>query len=490
MQTTIARHKTAISRSDLSRPIKRALADGILTTELRVLDYGCGLGDDVRGLTALGIDAAGWDPVHRPDGELRSSPIVNIGYVVNVIEDPGERQTALREAWGLTEQTLIVSGRLDMEARRSSMLRAFGDGCITSRDTFQKYFDQLELRNWIDQTLSVSAVAAAPGVFYVFRAEQDRAAYVASRFHSRISVPWISKSVELFKEHQHLLQPLLDFIAKRGRAPVEEELSNSKHVQEVFGSLRRALAVIKRATDTSGWHEVAEQRSIDLLVYLALSRFDGRPTYSRLPGFLQRDVKAFYSSYKRACEAADEILFSLGEPANVDASCQSSQIGKLTPTALYVHVSAVDQLPPLLRIFEGCVRGYIGDVDGTTLVKLSRNEPKVSYLGYPSFEIDPHPALSFSLTVHFRTLHVKYRDYTRYRNPPILHRKETFISSDHALHAKFARLTRSEEQKGLYENTTRIGTREGWNRILSEKRLALKGHRLIRLVSQRSRGGR
>ena len=45
----------------------------------------------------------------------------------------------------------------------------FADGLLTSRGTFQKFFDQQELRNWIDQMLSVMSVPAAPGVFYVFR---------------------------------------------------------------------------------------------------------------------------------------------------------------------------------------------------------------------------------------------------------------------------------------------------------------------------------
>ena len=481
MHQTVARHKTAISRTALSRPIKLALADGILKPELSVLDYGCGLGDDLRILTALGFEGAGWDPVHRPGETLQPSPIVNIGYVVNVIEDPGERQCALRTAWDLAEQVLIVSARLGMDSRHPTTARELGDGCLTSRNTFQKFFDQLELRNWIDQTLSVSCVPAAPGVFYVFRTEQGCASYIASRYRRRLSKPRLSKSAVLFQEHEGLLTPLLEFVGERGRLPGDDELPNVGKLRDVFGSIPRAIRVVKHATDTTQWDEVAEQRTLDLLIYIGLSRFEGRPKYSRLPRALQRDVKAFFSHYKRACEQADEMLLSLGEPGNVEIACQLSKIGKLTPTALYVHESALDRLSPLLRLFEGCARNYIGRVDGTTLIKLDRKEPKVSYLGYPDFETDPHPALSFSLTVHFQTFRVKRRDYSKYRNPPILHRKETFLAQDHPLHQKFARLTRIEEEKGLYEDTSRIGTRDDWNVVLAAKELALRGHRLFKL---------
>ena len=112
MPRSVSRHKTAISRTELSRPIKLALDDGILSPELPFFDYGCGLGDDLRLLAVRGIKGVGWDPVHRPDQERRRAAVVNLGYVVNVIENPAERREALLRAWDLTETVLIVSGRL------------------------------------------------------------------------------------------------------------------------------------------------------------------------------------------------------------------------------------------------------------------------------------------------------------------------------------------------------------------------------------------
>ena len=134
----------------------------------------------------------------------------------------------------------------------------------------------------------------------------------------------------------------------------------------------------------------------------------------------------------------------------------------------------------MLRLYEGCARGYIGRVEGTNVIKLHTDEPRVSYLSYPEFESDPHPALAEGMTVHLLTFRVREHDYRESRNPPILHRKETFLALDHPLHAKFSRLTRQEESKGLYEETTTIGTRRGWERVLSEKGFALRGHRLVR----------
>jgi len=487
MQESIARHKTAISRTELSRPVKLALSDGVLAPELPVFDYGCGLGDDLRLLAALGFQARGWDPVHRPQQERCQAPIVNIGYVINVIENPAERQDALRQAWALTEQVLIVSARLTLDSKSLRESSDYEDGCLTSRGTFQKFFEQQELRHWIDQTLQVSSVPAAPGIFYVFRDDQVRTQFIASRFRRRLAAPRLTRSAELYTQHEELLQPLMDFVASRGRLPADDELPNSTALYEVFGSLRRAFRIILNVTENERWDRIRDERAQDLLIYLALAQFEGRPAYGRLPFVLQRDVKAFFSNYKKACSEADEILFSLGQPGVVDTACQRSETGKLTPNALYIHESALTSLLPILRLYEGCASGYLGRVEGTNIIKLHRGEPKISYLSYPGFEDEPHPALASSLTLHLQTFRVKSHDYRARRNPPVLHRKELFVGQDHALYPKFARLTRIEEGKGLFEDTSRIGTRDGWEEVLAAKGVYLKGHRLLRAATSDTR---
>jgi len=150
---------------------------------------------------------------------------------------------------------------------------------------------------------------------------------------------------------------------------------------------------------------------------------------------------------------------------------------------LYVHSIGVPMLPPLLRVYEGCARAYIGVVEDANVVKLHRRVPQISYLAYPHFDRDPHPALMGSLIVHLQTLQVRYIDYRTTESPPILHRKETFVPADYPLHAKFARLTRQEERWGLYENTAAIGTRQAWDRLLTEKGVRLAGHRVVRISS-------
>ena len=118
-------------------------------------------------------------------------------------------------------------------------------------------------------------------------------------------------------------------------------------------------------------------------------------------------------------------------------------------------------------------------MDGANIIKMHRGEPKISYLTYPDFDTDPHSPLAESLTVHLQPFRVKTRRFSTSNNRPILHRKELFVTTDYPLHSKFARLTRIEESKGLYEDTSRIGMQEAWNETLLQKGLYLRGHRLL-----------
>ena len=161
--------------------------------------------------------------------------------------------------------------------------------------------------------------------------------------------------------------------------------------------------------------------------------------------------------------------------------CVFFWIGKLLPNALYIHESALDSLEPVLRIYEGCARAYLGEIEDTNIVKLHRFSGKVSYLAYPDFEKDPHPALLRSVKLNLRSRDLDCYDYSASDNPPILHRKETFLPPDHPLREKFVKLTQQEERHGLLEETSTIGTRNGWDLRLAEFGFTLRGHRLVRL---------
>ena len=482
MSQAVARHRTALVRTSLSRPLTQALADGVLLPEHdSVFDYGCGRGDDLRHLAAIGVAASGWDPTHRPHGPRQPADVVNLGYVVNVIEDRAERAEALRSAWQLASKALVVSGRLTWDAK-DLVGRPLADGILTRTGTFQKFFEHTELAAWIEQVLDRPPLAASPGIFYVFREQADAQDFLARRvaaYRPRITID----PAALVEAHRDALGPLIDFAFTHGRAPRLGEVtpSDAAVIADRVGSLSRAFSLIRRAAGEDSWRDVTERRRRELLVYIALSRFGRRPRFGQLPETMAADIKALFGSYQHACERADDLLFATGRPEVIQLVARSAAVGKRTPSALYVHRGALGTLPAALRVYEGCAQVLAGTIDAANIIKLALAEPQISYLAYPSFDKDPHPSLAAAVVVNLRQLSVSFRDYTRSANPPVLHRKEEFLATDHPRRGLYARLTRAEERAGLYEHPEHIGTRDGWAATLAAGGVTCRGHRLVKV---------
>jgi DNA phosphorothioation-associated putative methyltransferase len=465
-------------RADVSKPVSLGLAAGVIQCGRSFFDFGCGRGADVSALRAAGIQAQGWDPVHFPGEPKEAADVVNLGYVINVIETPSERERVLREAWTLSRRVLIVAARLDWDIRIDKALPV-SDGVLTARGTFQKFFTQHELQTFIETVLAVQADVAAPGVFYVFRSGEDREAHLARPtrpYRQAIAAP---QAAIAFERHRDVLEPLHRFLMERGRAPVTGELECEPQLIQRLGSLNRALRLLRRVADASLWETAAVSRQRDLLVYLALGAFRRQPKFSVLPEDLKGDIKAFFGSYTEATRLGRELLFATGQLRAISEECGKAPVGKLTPEALYVHVSALQELPVLLRVYEGCGRMLLGEVDGATIVKLRRDKPKVSYLCYPAFDDDAHPALRESFIADLRALRTFHRSYDGSGNPPILHRKESFVSNEYALRSAFAALTEAEAEAGLL-NAADIGTRQVWEERLSSRGFRIDGHELLR----------
>ncbi|MGC8714842.1 MAG: DNA phosphorothioation-associated putative methyltransferase [Leptodesmis sp.] len=252
----------------------------------------------------------------------------------------------------------------------------------------------------------------------MFRDEAQAQTFRASRFRSRVSVPKVQLANKRFEDYKELLTPLMTFFTERGRLPTLEELPEAAVLNTEFGTLRRAFQIVLQATNPQEWDAISDRRRHDLLVYLALSHFGRRPKLRNLTPVVQNDIKSLFGSYQQACAAADLMLMSLGNLNVIAERCRQSAIGQKRPNSLWVHISAIEVLDPLLRLYEGCASRTIGRPQEANVVKFHFRQPRISYLFYPDFDTDPHPALHTSMQIDLRDLHVHYRDYDPDDNPP------------------------------------------------------------------------
>jgi DNA phosphorothioation-associated putative methyltransferase len=324
----IDRHKTAIIRNKLSAPMKTLAKNGFLSGEYSIFDYGCGRGDDLRELEAHGLDVLGWDPNFRPDSEIVNSDVVNIGFVINVIEDQDERIAAVLGAWDATNKLLVISAMLANE-NYLAQFKPYKDGVITSRNTFQKYFSQAELKSYIERTLDEEPIAISPGIFYVFK-DKDLEQHFLQNRHKR-SYQWQQKTAPkpvsedqariLFTKHQELLESFWLSCLAYGRVPANDEFNKSDEIKEIMGSNKKALKLV---TDWFGQEELGlaeNMRREDLLIYFALGMFEGRKSYTHLADDLKRDIKAFFDTHKVALHQAKELLFDIANIERVTSEC-------------------------------------------------------------------------------------------------------------------------------------------------------------------------
>ena len=226
---------------------------------------------------------------------------------------------------------------------------------------------------------------------------------------------------------------------------------------------------------------VQKRRQEDLFVYFALAHFRKFPPKSKLSPSLQEDIRIFFGSYREAKELGKKLLYQIPNPQNIIKSCKNSHIGKLLPDDLYVHIDYINELAPILRVYVGCADIFFGQEIDANIVKIHMKSSKLSYLVYKDFDKDPHPRLMKVTKVHFIERYIQIIDFSERENPPILHRKETMVGEDYKYYRKFKKLTESEERHGLYEEAFRIGTKQKWEERLVEKKLTLKGHRLVKL---------
>lgn len=411
----IVRHRTAISRSRLSTPM-RALAEwGYLDGSPTVLDYGCGRGDDVRTLCAAGVRAAGWDPHFAPKAPREPAEVVNLGFVLNVIEDSDERSAALRAAYALARRVLSVAVMLTGKGGGAE----HADGVVTNRRTFQKYFGQAELRAYVAGVVGREPVTVGPGLVFVFRSDEEEQAFLARR--QRSTAPRVVDRFELplppaepkrgsssaYARHQDLLDAFWAAALELGRMPEADEFERGEELRRLLGSPRRALAALPHPEKQAQLARAAERRSDDMLVYLALNLFDRRTSLRSLPPSVQRDIRALFGSYKAALVRAEAALLAAGEQCLTAAAAAA---GTATGDGVLdagdgdylFHVVLLERQPAALRILLGCAERLEPLPPDADLVKVHGSGDRVSYLAFDGFQERALPTLARRTVVDLR----------------------------------------------------------------------------------------
>lgn len=149
----------------------------------------------------------------------------------------------------------------------------------------------------------------------------------------------------------------------------------------------------------------------------------------------------------------------------------------------YFHESCINLLDaPLQDTLRGAERiAGVHRSDNYNLVRYEPNTSRIAFLNYSNFFDEPFPTLKESWRVDLALGEVSYRTYEDSLNPPILHRKELLLPSDHPWRTEYKALTETAESIGLFDDPARIGYQRQWLQLVREKGYRIVGHELVPL---------
>lgn len=417
--------------------MQHLLRFGFLDGTRTLFDYGCGRGDDLRLLAEMKVPATGWDPVFRADVERRPADMVNLGFVLNVIEDPGERRETLKAAFSLARKVLIVSVMLGYQRKREQFA-AFEDGVRTQRNTFQKYYVQDEFRSYVEKTLGANAIPIAAGICLVFKDTVEEQLFLLARQQVRREWRLLRRDPDgaavasMIEDHKEQIDAYWLRALELGRPAAPEECPEAQSLIRLVGSWRRVHEWVGRFFNPEEFEAAAIGRQEDLLVYFALSHFGRRRPVSELPDRLQRDVQVFFGSITKARNAGKRALFAAGDSGRLEeaaAFCHDELgIGVLNDGHdLTFHQSVLGECLPLIRIYVGCALQLFGDAGSVDLIKAHLQSGKVTFLVYDDFEGAATPRLIERIKVDLPRLRVDFFDYVgEYEPQPLSEDREGF----------------------------------------------------------------
>jgi DNA phosphorothioation-associated putative methyltransferase len=480
----IDRSRTAIKRYDLSKPVKQLLERGLLRKGDSFFDFGCGHGMDIEALQGLGYQASGWDPAFRPNAPKSSATVVNLGYVLNVIEEPEERIAALRDAYSLAERLLLVS-TMATGQETDSHSRSYQDGFLTKKNTFQKFYAPGELESLIERTLGAEVSTLGLGMCVVFRNSEDAELFEANRNRRRINWTEIStqlkfsaptrresRTIDRYELHKELFEEFWKAVLELGRLPENGDFDRLADVAKAAGGIKKALALVISRKGEELLQKARLARTEDLLVYLALSRFRERFGPRQIPLRIRYDIRSFFGDLAAAQSKADDLLFSAGDPDEIDLACENLDVGWQDSHSLMIHRSLLGTLPPILRIYVHCAAFRYGDPSQADIIKIHKRSGKITFQHYDDFERKPLPELQTRIKVNLRSLFVEVFDHSKGPKTQLLFFKERFVASNHPTRPKMERFSKKLKKLGLDEATVGLGPdKQSFANLLAQGRL-------------------
>lgn len=138
------------------------------------------------------------------------------------------------------------------------------------------------------------------------------------------------------------------------------------------------------------------------------------------PGFDLRTALACWAVFdltriNGAIASAQALLLSVGEPSVLDEACRTAQEKGLGHYAesdyVQLHVSLIERLPAVLRVYVGCGSILYGDLDDIDLIKIHIRSGKLSLMKFDDFDGKPITLMTERVKIRLRDQDIDFFVY-------------------------------------------------------------------------------
>jgi len=285
----------------------------------------------------------------------------------------------------------------------------FNDGYLTSINTFQKYYSAPEIEAVVKEQLNETPIKLGPGIYIVFKDKSLEQEYLFKR-----QLGLLVETKTAFKDDagdrfaEALVAKMVKTILSFGRVPKLTELKSKfqEEIAQARVSYNRLSRLALSQISISDLKHVREAFSAEILIFLAINRFDGRVKYGDLPEKFQIDVRAHFGSLRSANEEAERLLFSLSDTDGLISAALDAERaghGHLIGTKFRCHSKQCEKLPKNLRLFYKIGERLHRSIADTDIIQLHLETKKMAFLIVNEFEKSSLPRIHSREIINFAT---------------------------------------------------------------------------------------
>jgi len=359
--------------------------------------------------------------------------------------------------------------------------KTFNDGYVTNLNTFQRYYTQQEIKDYVDFTLDEISIPVAQGILFVFKDKKLQEEYLLNKFKNcsineiifENRLPRLKRMSIREKHFENVQDEMTDLWKQtllQGRILFEDEIHDEmlSLLKNEYSSVNRIYKALFENFEMDDFERSMQLKREEILVYFSLTQFKKPLKFRDYNLTFQRDVKSHFKSHKNSLMEGNQALRKISNANLLLAAVQESFDNGLgyvhDQHSFMFHRKILDKLPPVLRIYVYAATFLYGDIDDVDLFKIHLQSDKLTLLYFDDFT-KRMPVLKTRVKIDLGLQDFDIFNYTSSQGKQLLYLKSYYLDTFDTDFSDQKDYDEALEELNLFEFTDRpISQREFFKR--------------------------